>query len=253
MITDPVFYAVAIPALLVTGISKGGFGSGIGILAVPAITLTVSPVTAAAIVLPILCAMDLFGVWGYRGTWDRANMKIMVPGAVLGIGIGVLAFGLLDERWIGLIIGLIAVSFSLLRWLRPARGDAPAKGPDRLRGTLWSMTSGFTSFISHAGGPPIQFYLLPQRMDKTVFVGTTVIFFLIVNYVKLGPYIWLGLFDTSVLTTALVLSPIAPVSIWLGMRLHKIIPPGPFYRICYVFVFLAGLKLLYDNVAVVAA
>jgi uncharacterized membrane protein YfcA len=124
---------------------------------------------------------------------------------------------------------------------------------NRLLGTIWSMTSGFTSFISHAGGPPIQFYLLPQRMDKTVFVGTTVIFFLIVNYVKLVPYVWLGLFDTSVLTTALVLMPVAPVSIWLGMRLHRIIPPGPFYRICYVFVFLAGLKLLYDNVAVVAA
>ena len=249
MIADPMFYAIAAPALLVMGISKGGFGAGIGILAVPLMTLVIPPVQAAAIILPILCFMDLFGLWAYRRSWDAVNLKIMIPPSVVGICLGALSFGLLDERWIGLMIGVIALVFTLNRWLgRPV----PAAGlePGRLRGSFWAMTSGFTSFLSHAGGPPANVYLLPQNLDKTVYVGTTVIFFAFINYTKLIPYAWLGILNTDNLLTALALSPTAPIGMLLGMWLHKRIEPAPFYRVCYFFVFLAGLKLIFDNVRV---
>ena len=246
MITDPLFYALAAPALLATGISKGGFGSGVGILAVPLMSLVVSPVVAAAVTLPILCFMDVFGLWHYRGRWDPVNLRIMVPGAVLGLGLGAAGFSALDRHWLGLIIGVIAVTFTLARWLSVGQGAAPAR-PSFVRGSFWATTSGFTSFVSHAGGPPINFYLLPQRMDKTLFVGTTVVFFAGINYAKIVPYAWLGLFTPGNLWTALALSPVAPIGMLLGIWLHDRIPPVPFYRICYLFVFIAGLKLLYDH------
>lgn len=128
MIEDPVFYALAIPALFLTGISKGGFGSGLGIVAVPMMALVIPVTQAAAVMLPILCLMDVFGVLGYRKSWDRANMRIMVPGAVLGIGLGTVTFGVLDEGWVRLLIGLIAVVFTAQRLLGLFPKDA-APGP----------------------------------------------------------------------------------------------------------------------------
>lgn len=187
MIEDPVFYALAIPALFLTGISKGGFGSGLGIVAVPMMALVIPVTQAAAVMLPILCLMDVFGVLGYRKSWDRANMRIMVPGAVLGIGLGTVTFGVLDEGWVRLLIGLIAVVFTAQRLLGLFPKDA-APGPNVAKGMFWSAMSGFTSFVAHAGGPPLSVYLLPQRLDKTVFAGTTVLFFAFVNYAKLIPY-----------------------------------------------------------------
>lgn len=246
MILDPVFYAVAVPALLVTGISKGGFGAGVGIVAVPALTFVVAPLDAIAILLPLLCLMDLVGLWSYRRSWSLRLMRYLLPGALCGIAIGALLATWVDEGTIRLLIGLIAVAFTLNRWVGFARSDLPR--PERpLRGMAWAALSGFTSTVGHAGGPPLQVYLLPLRLDKTVFVGTTVVFFAAVNYAKLLPYAWLGLFTGSNLWTALALAPLCPLAMLAGVRLHKAIPEGPFYRICYIFVFLVGLKLCFDG------
>lgn len=250
MIEDPVFYALAVPALLLTGISKGGFGSGLGIVAVPMMALVIPVTQAAAVMLPILCLMDVFGVFGYRRAWDKVNMRIMMPGAVLGIGLGALTFDVLDEGWVRLLIGLIAVVFTTQRLLGLFPKDADP-GPHVAKGVFWSAVSGFTSFVAHAGGPPLSVYLLPQRLDKTVFAGTTVLFFAFVNYVKLAPYAWLGQFSTANLTTALVLAPLAPVGIWAGMWLHSRIDATLFFRVCYVLLFFTGLKLLFDGAGAV--
>ncbi|MEC9345651.1 MAG: sulfite exporter TauE/SafE family protein [Pseudomonadota bacterium] len=246
MIVDPVFYAVALPALVITGISKGGFGAGVGIVAVPALTFVVPPLDAIAIMLPLLCLMDLVGIWSYRRAWSLRLMRYLFPGAVIGIVAGALTATWVDEHVVRLIIGLIAVLFALNRWVGFARSDiARAENPPR--GMFWAAVSGFTSTVGHAGGPPLQVYMLPLKLDKTVFVGTTVIFFAAVNYTKLVPYAWLGLFTGENLATAAVLAPICPLAMWLGVRLHRVIPEGPFYRICYVFVFLVGLKLCFDG------
>ena len=249
MIEGPLFYLLAVPAVLIMGISKGGFGGGLGSLAVPLLALVVSPIQAAAVLLPILCVMDLQGAWVYRGRWDKANLKILIPAALIGLSIGTASFRYLDAGIIRLIIGSLAVGFTIHHWLGGLLAKRAARGVDLLRGTFWGAVSGFTSFIAHAGGPPLSIYLLPQRMDKTRFLATTVIFVLFMNYVKLVPYAWIGQFSRENLYTSLVLLPLAPLGMWLGIWMHRIVPENVFYRVCYLLLFLAGLKLLFDGVS----
>jgi uncharacterized membrane protein YfcA len=244
MIVDPLFYLMAVPAVLLAGISKGGFGGGLGILAVPLMSLAVAPPQAAAVMLPILCVMDLMGVWAYRGKWDRANMVILVPAAVLGIALGALTYRYMDATLVRYLIGFLAVGFTLDYWLRPA--DASARGPSLSRGGFWGAVSGFTSFVAHAGGPPLGVYLLPQRLHRTRFVGTAAVFFIVVNYVKLVPYAWLGQLNLGNLSTSLVLAPLAPLGMGLGLWLHSRVSEVWFYRVCYTLLFGAGIKLLLD-------
>ena len=191
--------------------------------------------------------MDVVGVIAYRKSWDPVNMRILVPGAILGILLGTATFRYLDENLIRLLIGVLALAFVLRYWL--ARGPAvAAKAPDRRAGSFWAAVSGFTSFVAHAGGPPLSVYLLPQNMDKTLFVGTTVIYFAFVNYLKLVPYGLLGQFSGENLLTSLLLSPLAPLGMWLGIWLHRRIDERLFYQSVYVMLALVGLKLLYDGV-----
>jgi hypothetical protein len=251
MIHDPLFYLLAIPAVILTGVFKGGFGTGLGILAVPLMALAVPPVQAAGILLPVLCLMDLFGLWAYRRHWHGPILRVALPAALVGILAGTATFRLLDQSTIRLLIGGIAVTFALHHWL--VRGK-PALEPGldwrrKASGGFWSAVSGFTSFVAHAGGPPFAVFLLPQGLDPRRFVGTTVVFFGAVNYAKLIPYAWLGQLSGANLATALVLSPLAPLSMGMGIWLNQRIRLAAFYRIAYGMVFLAGLKLLYDGSA----
>ena len=248
LISDPLFYAVVIPAILLVGISKGGFGGGVGLIGTPMVALVTTPTRAAAILLPILCAMDIVGVIAYRRSWDPVIMRILVPGSVLGILLGTATFRFLDENLIRLMIGVLALAFVLRYWMarRPAVEPTP---PDRRAGTFWAALSGFTSFVAHAGGPPLSVYLLPQNLDKTLFVGTTVIYFAFVNYLKLIPYSLLGQFSGENLLTSLVLSPLAPLGMWLGIWLHRRIDERLFYQTVYLMLAVVGLKLLYDGLA----
>jgi hypothetical protein len=248
MITDPLFYAVAIPAVLLAAISKGGFGGGLAMLGVPLLSLVIPAPQAAAIMLPILCVMDVMGVWAYRKTWHRRNFWIMAAGALIGIAIGTITFRWFSDGSIRLLVGFIAVVFSLDYWFRKKPAAATAS-PDVGRGVFWGALSGFTSFLAHAGGPPANTYLLPQRMDKTLFVGTMVMLFTAINYAKLLPYWWLGLLPVGNLTMSLILAPLAPVGVILGIWLHRRISPTWFYRLCYLFLFVTGLKLFYDGMS----
>lgn len=249
MIADPLFYATAVPAILIVGIAKGGFGGGLGIMAVPLMALLISPVQAAAIMLPILCFMDLIGVWAYWRKWDSKSLGILVAAAMLGIAVGALSFRYLTPSTIRLLIGAIALGFTLNYWFgRTSRSERPPRHSWRRAG-LWAGIAGFTSFTAHAGGPPLSVYLLSRRLDKTTYQATTVIFFLLINYVKLLPYAWLGQFTEQNLWTAAVLFPAAVVGMLGGIWLHDRVPQGLFYRLCYAFLFLAGLKLVYDGLA----
>jgi uncharacterized membrane protein YfcA len=246
VITDPLFYALAIPAFLITGISKGGFGSGLGSIAVPMLALVIPVPQAAAIMLPLLLAMDLVGLCGYRNKWDSANLRIMLPGAAVGMVLGYLSFRYLDEHWIRLLVGLIAIGFVLNVWLRPSVAGKKA-GPSWGKGSFWSAMSGLVSFVANAGGPPISVYLLPQRLDKTLFVGTTVLYFAILNYSKIIPYWWLGQFSDENLLTALVLLPLAPIGMGLGMWLHGRVNDVAFYRWVNILLLISGIKLVWDG------
>lgn len=245
MLSDPVFLAVAVLAVLIAGLSKSGFGGATGGLSVPLMSLLITTPQAAAIMLPILLLMDALGLMVFRGRGDRANLRIIIPGAMLGIVIGALTFHLVDPRWIKGVIGIEAFLFGVDR-LREARVEGKTCSPDVAKGLFWSSISGFTSFISHAGGPPILQYLLPQGMDRMRMVGTTVIYFSAVNFAKLLPYGVLGLLDLSNLTVALLLLPVAPVGYWIGLKLLKGMPQRPFNLTIAVAMLLTGLKLLAD-------
>ena len=250
LIPDPMFYVLAVPVVLLVGIGKGGFGGGIGMVAVPALSFVVPLPLAAAVLLPILCVMDLFAVAAYRGKYSGVNLRRLIPSAIVGIGLGALAFGALDERWLRVIVGLIAITFSV-QWLvglARHRGRAPApRSPGVGGGIVWGVATGFTSTLAHAGGPPASVYLLPQRLHPTIYVGTTVILFTFVNYVKLIPYSLLGQLRTESLVTSLVLLPLAPVGILLGKWLHERVDEVLFYRIAYGLLLITGLKLVSEG------
>jgi len=249
LITDPWFYVAAIPAVIVYGISKGGFGGGLGVVSVPLMALVVSPIQAAAILLPILCIMDLFAVRRFRGLWVWPELRIMVPASLLGIGIGTALFGYLSAAGVRLIVGVVGIAFTAHYWIsrsissKPSNADFP-----RAFGALGAGLAGFTSFIAHAGGPPVNMYLLRRSLNRTEFAATTVLFFAVVNFVKLIPYAWLGQFDTSNLLTAAVLSPLAPLGIELGHFLHRRVSDRVFFQTLYVLLFAVGCKLVYDGV-----
>jgi uncharacterized membrane protein YfcA len=245
------FYPVAVVAILISGIAKGGFGAGSGGVAVPLMSIFIAPAEAAGIMLPILCAMDLFGVHAYRGRWSAAHLRILLPGAMLGIGIGALAFGMLPVSTIRLLLGLIAVTFALNQWFRvterlAARMAGKSSPPGPGAGAIWGTVSGFTSTLAHAGGPPFAIYMLPQRLDKTALVATSAVFFLAVNYVKLVPYAFLGQLNVGNLTAALLFSPLAPLGIWLGVWMHRRLSERAFYHVAYTLLFATGAKLIYD-------
>lgn len=246
LIVDPLFYAVAIPAVLLTGISKGGFGSALGGIGVPLMALAISPVHAAAILLPVLCLMDLVGLRVYFGKWDAANLRIMLPGAMLGILAGALTFGMLSEDAIRLLIGGVAVTFTVNNWLGLAARQQAA-GASRLKGTFWSCVSGLTSFLAHAGGPPVMVYMLPQRLDKVRYVATVSVFFAFVNAAKLVPYAWLGQLSTDNLATSLVLAPLVPLGVRLGMWMQDRVNMTWFYRISQTCLFVTGLQLIWHG------
>ncbi len=250
MITDPVFYAVAIPAVLLFGISKGGFGGGLGVAAVPLMALVISPVQAAAILLPILCVMDIVALWRFRGKWIWPELRVLLPGSLAGIVVGTMLFEFLSPSAVRLIVGGIAIVFTVHYWFNKRRADG-ASLPDASRslGIVGGCVAGFTSFIAHAGGPPISMYLLRRPLDRFDFAATTVFFFAAVNYAKLIPYTWLGQFDAGNLKTSLALVALAPVGVLTGAWLHARITDRLFFAMAYFLLFVVGSKLVYDGIA----
>ena len=244
---DPVFWGVAVVSVLITGVSKGGFG-GLALLAVPLMALVISPIQAAGIMLPILIVMDWVGVWTYRKHWDRRLLILLLPGALLGIVAGGLLAGYVDDRVVRIIVGCIAVLFPVYGIFKPRGGDAFIQN-NRPLGFLSGTVAGFTSFVAHAGGPPFQAYAIPQNLDKQIYAGTAVMFFFVVNFVKVLPYALLGQFDQTNLTTSLILIPIAPIGVLFGAWLVKRIDQQLFYSILYGLIFAVGQKLLWDGFA----
>jgi uncharacterized protein len=249
LITDPWFYAVAIPVVILTGISKTGFPGLFAGMSVPVLSLVISPVQAAAIMLPLLCVIDLWGLSAYRGIWDKQNLKISIVGATIGIAIGGLMFGVLSDEAVKLLTGGIAVVFGLNNLFGWARRPRPPTQASWKKGVPWMALSGFTSTIAHAGGPPAFVYLIPQRMERAIYVGTTVWVFSYVNFAKLVPYGLLGQLQGANLWTALALTPLVPLGVWLGKTLQSRVKNDViFYKICYWAMLIIGVKLLWDAV-----
>jgi len=235
-------------AVLIAGVAKGGLGGGIAVVGVPLMAVIVSPAQAAAILLPILMVMDALALRAYWREWDRKNLLVLLPAALVGTALGFLTFGYLSDDGLRVFVALVALAYALQYFL--PHDSSNARPPRVLAGLVWGALSGFTSFSVHAGGPPLQAYLLPQRMHRTRFQATSVVFFFVVNWSKVLPYAWLGQWSPDNLLTSSVLLPLAPLGIWLGRRLHQRINDVSFFRVVHASLLVIGVKLLYDVAAV---
>jgi uncharacterized membrane protein YfcA len=246
VITDPLFYLAAIPAVTFLGLGKGGF-AGIGMVSTPLMALYLPPLQAAAVLLPILIIQDIISVWTYRRDWDVWNVRVLLAGATVGVGIAWAVAAHVTDAAVRLTVGLIGVVFVLNNWFGPTSRDA--RPPNLVAGLFWGAATGFTSTMAQAGAPPFQVFVLPQRLPKLTMVGTTMIVFALINAMKVAPYMALGQFSTQGLGTSAALLPLAVATNFLGIWLVRVTPTVVFYRIAYILVFVISLALLWQGSA----
>jgi uncharacterized membrane protein YfcA len=236
------FWVVAVIGAVLTGVGKGGIPI-VGALVVPVMSLAISPVVAAGLMLPVYVVSDWFGLYAYRKEFDRRVLAIACAGLTIGVGIGWAIARYIPEDWVTALVGAIAVAFSLNQLLRrsvvmePRRAQVPA-------GLFWCTIAGFTSFVSHTGGPPYQTWTLPLGMRKAVFAGTSTIAFAYINVVKLVPYYFLGQITLTSLKTAVVLMPIAAVSVYFGVWAVRRLPEHVFFRAVTWSLLIIGADLV---------
>lgn len=246
MIVDPYFYALAVPAVMLLGLAKGGF-SGMGALSLPMLALAVDPVRAAAILLPILIVQDVVGIWAFRRTIDWRVIAWMLPGAGIGI---MLAYGfasVVQPSAVLAVVGGISIAFGLWRLWTERRGVPAARPSPGWVGTLFGVASGFTSQIAHAGQPPFQLWVLPRQLPRDMLVGTTALFFGAVNWLKVPAYLALGQFTPANLATSAALLPVAIAATFAGVWLVRRVSAQRFYTAIYVLMIAVGVKLVWDG------
>ena len=245
--SSPLFWLIAVTAVTFVGISKGGFGGGVGIIATPLMALAMSVSDAAALLLPILIAADMMNAYHYRNDWDKENVKLLIPAGIVGVAIGGFFFTSLagNDRAMKVGIGLLALLFVLYQAGRAYfAGQLEQYKPTRAAGIGLGMASGFTSTLVHAGGPPLTMYLLPQKLPRNVHVATFQIYITVINLVKLIPYIWLGLLNIGNLTTALILIPCAFIGLLIGQWLNRNFNDKGFQIFIYILLFATGIQLV---------
>jgi len=245
VIHDPWFYAVAVPAALLIGLSKSGFASGFGALSTPMVALTIPVPQAAAIMLPLLLVADAFGLQQLWRARSPELLRELVPFGLLGIGVGLMLFGVFTTAAVSGVVGALTLAFLAQRLLFPPRRDAP-RAP-RWVGPACAVASGFTSFVAHAGSPPINAYVLPLRLDPRTYAGTMAVFFAVLNVSKVLPYAWLGQIDLRNMITSALLLALPPLGVRAGVWLTSRVSPAWFYRLAYGGMALTGAKLLWDG------
>lgn len=246
VVADPWFYAVAVPAVLLVGLSKSGFATGFGSLATPLMALMLPAPQAVAIMLPLLMVMDATGLQQLWRERDRQLVRRLLPWGLLGIAAGSLMFGLLSSKAVAGLLGVLTLGFLAQRLFLAPRTGAPPPAP--WVGPVSATASGFTSFVAHAGGPPLIAYLLPMKMEPRVLSATMAVFFAVINAAKVLPYMMLGLMDARNLATSFLLLPLAPLGVWAGVWLVRRVSSTWFYRLAYLGMLLTGCKLLWDGV-----
>ena len=251
MSIDPSIYYAAIPAVLLVGLTKGGMGEALALMGVPLLAMSVPPVQAAAILLPVLVAMDIVSLWIWRGYNDRRLLTILLPGAITGIAVGWATSAWVPRDALRLIIGVITVLFALRYYYtswRIRHGHVVEAKPHRpLAAALFGTLAGYGSFVAHAGGAPFQVYALPLKLPPRDYTGAAVRFFALVNAMKLVPYFALGQLDTTNLSISATLLPLAIAATALGGFLVKRMKPEVFYPFMYAMALAAGLKLSWDG------
>jgi uncharacterized protein len=243
---DLTFWALAITAVIIVAFSKAGLLGSLGLVAVPMLSLVMPARDAAGMFLPLLLVMDAIAVWTYRRDADWHILWIMIPGAAVGTLVGWALWSVVSDAMVLLFVGIITLLF-VLDAVLPLRKKLEGLPPSKPWGWFWGGFAGFTSFISHTGGPPFQIYVLPQKLSPVRYSGTNAFFFAIVNSMKLIPYFFLGQLSVSNLTIGLMLAPLAVVGVLVGVYLVRRISVKLFYQIAYVLVAVIAVKLVWDG------
>ncbi|MEQ9261520.1 MAG: sulfite exporter TauE/SafE family protein [Roseovarius sp.] len=240
-------YAAGMFGALFAGISKGGFGSGAAFASATILALFVPPGVALGIMLPLLMLIDAATLRPYWRQWSWSDAKLLVLGGLPGVALGAALYEVAEPDLFRLLIGAVALLFvawqgSLaLGLLRLGQREIPRWG-----GALAGVVAGFTSFVSHAGGPAVAVYLLSRRIGKTPFQATTVLVFGLLNLAKLVPFAALGIFTRETLLFDLLMAPFALIGAWLGVRAHRVVPERAFFAVTYVLLMVTGAKLIWD-------
>lgn len=237
------FALLSLVAWLV-GLSKGGLPT-IGMLAVPLLSLVMPPMQATVLLLPIYILSDMVGIYLYRKAFSAAHLRTLIPAGLVGIGFGWATASRISDAALAVLIGLIGIGFCLNSWLRTSPTRAAGQ-PHKGWGRFWGALSGFTSFISHAGGPPFQVYMLPQKLPKLVFAGTSTLFFAAVNAAKLVPYQFIRPYNSDSLYQAAWLVPAALLGTVMGAWLTKRLADAWFFRLVQIGLFVVSLKLVWS-------
>ncbi len=240
-------WLLAVLAATAVGLSKGGLAM-VGIISVPLMSLVMSPVQAAGLLLPVYVISDLGGLVAFRRDFDRGVLLRALPGALAGIGVGWATASIVPVWGVTLIVGLIGLGFALNALIRPPIDD-DARRPTLTAGSVWGGLAGYTSFVSHSGAPLWQVYAQPLRLTPLIYAGTTTWFFAIGNWVKLIPYAALGQLSAANLATAAALTPVSLAAVWVGLRLVRIIPPLLFYRLITWGLLVISVRLVWQALA----
>ena len=238
------FWAMAGLAAALVGAGKGGLPV-VGMLGVPVLSLAISPITAAGLLLPVYVLSDIFALYAYRASFSARVLVILAAGVTLGVGFGWATASITPVWAVTALVGLIGLVFSMNLLLR--KGEPPARATDVPRGVFWGALTGFTSFVSHTGAPPFQVYVLPLGLEKMVFAGTSTILFAYLNAIKLIPYAALGQFSPANLKVAVTLMPLAAVSVWGGVRLVRLLPEKLFFQAVTWALLAISIKLIWDG------
>lgn len=242
----PLLLSLLILAAFFVGLSKGGL-PGAGMLSVPVLSLVISPVNAAVLLLPIYILSDTVGVWLYRRQFSPTNLKILIPAGFAGVAAGWATASLVSDTFVSLLIGCMGVAFCFHTWFGKGR-SGPARQATLTRGICWGTLSGFTSFVSHAGAPPYQIYMLPQKLPKMVFAGTTTIVFSAINLAKFLPYSQLHPYSGETLGIAALLLPAALLGTVAGRMLTQWLPEAKFFLAVQIALFVICIRLIIDAV-----
>lgn len=240
-------WLIASLAVLFIGLSKAGFGGGLGMLTTPLCALAFPPRDAIGLLLPLLCAGDLFSLYYYWGKWERKNLKYLLPGVVVGVVAGVHFIGRFSPRELNIAIGLIAVVFVVFQVLRERIFRAEgAFHPNHTVGVPCGVAAGVTSSFAHGAGPVVSMFLVPQKLPKEIYVGTTVLVFTWINWIKVPFFVANDVITRATVLKSLLFLPLIPVGVWAGVRLNQRFSERGFARFVLVAIFLTGLQLLFN-------
>jgi uncharacterized protein len=244
---DPTTFAIAALGVFIIAFTKGAFGGGFASIGIPLLSLVMDPLSAGALLAPLFVVMDLFALRNFTSaTWSKPDLTALVPGLLVGVGVGYLALRLLDPNAVSIVMALITLTFVGL-WLRSG-GTAIVQPRSATKGAVAGMASGITTMVAHAGGPPLAMYLLPRGLPKQIYAGTTNLVFTVANAVKVVPWLLLVRPSSSLWTLMVLCLPVVPFGVWAGWKLHQRLDQRQMYRACYALLIVTALKLLWDGV-----